>query len=436
MEVFVRYLFPVVSGIFISSVPAFGIQEQHFRRCPRGLVTQYHAFLDTVSCRSPLDCIQQCSQRTECFGVNVCPTGISREATCKVVESVLTGGCDSLTNSSSPLCFHVQKIINIPEMTTLTEATTTSEATTLTAESTTLTSEATAATSEATTLTAEATTATSEATTLTAEATTATSEATTMTAETTTTTSEATTTKTTTTEATTTELLCQNGGTPNGDHCNCTIEYGGRLCHRRIRDCSELFERGFEGPEDVTYMIQPAGTPAPYPVWCQFRWGGVTYLLQRTDTSNFNKNYITLRDQGIGTDPLSLNYFAGLEKLHQFTSQADYQLNLNIRKSLNYENFTIGPEATAYIIGYDLYDPRVPYIDGLAFSPPMKFSADGFDTNGCYTARGVPGWYGTDCSGYSFFTDGPFYWKYNASTTSALTKLRMQFVRKSPFYDE
>ncbi|KAK7094824.1 uncharacterized protein [Littorina saxatilis] len=356
----------------------------------------------------------------------------------------------------------MSKMINIPVMATLTEATTPSEATTTTTEATTTTSEATTTTTEATTTTSEATTTTTEATTTTSEetittteATTTLSEATTTITEATTTTSKATTatsepttqspkatttiheaTTTTTAEATTTELVCQNGGTPNGDHCNCTIEYGGRSCHRRIRDCSELYERGFIGPEDVTYMIQPVGTPAPYPVWCQFRWGGVTYLLQRTDTSNFNKNYITLRDQGIGTDPLSLNYFAGLEKLHQFTFQADYQLNFNVRKSLNYWNFTIGPEATAYVIGYDQYDPKLPYIDGLAFSPPMKFSADGFDTNGCYTARGVPGWYGTDCSGYSFFTDGPFYWKYNASTTSALTKLRMQFVRSSPFYDE
>lgn len=42
---------------------------------------------------------------------------------------------------------------------------------------------------------------------------------------------------TTTLEPTTTQLICGNGGTPrpNGQRCDCLVQYGGRTCHRLIR---------------------------------------------------------------------------------------------------------------------------------------------------------------------------------------------------------
>lgn len=167
-----------------------------------------------------------------------------------------------------------------------------------------------------------------------------------------------------------------------------------------------------------------------------FAWGGVTSVLRRTDTSNFNQNWTVLRDEGIGQDPAGFDYFAGLENIHHLTKQATYelQINLNTGYSILYDNFTVGPDSTSYAINYSFKETHGVYNDVFSTFKPVKFSASHNDVNNCFSQRGVAGWYGTDCAGYTLFSNGAFNWPDADGNDQWIRSVDFRFVRQSGAY--
>lgn len=85
-----------------------GIQTVQYAKCPKGFESEHSG--ESVPGRSPLDCIQRCSQMTGCSGVNICPTGLHRKVSCWLAEDVQPGRCVGLTTASSPSCYYAQKV--------------------------------------------------------------------------------------------------------------------------------------------------------------------------------------------------------------------------------------------------------------------------------------------------------------------------------------
>ncbi|XP_070175554.1 fibrinogen gamma chain-like [Littorina saxatilis] len=347
--------------------------HEQFHTCPRGFLTGASSSYQ-VSVRSRLECMQMCSRTHSCCGVNICPSGFNGEVNCGITEEVQSEVCKNLIAAEKVSCYFAQKKEQPQEPTTEAEETTTS-------------------------------------------------------------------TTPTTQEPTTTELWCRNGGTLNNGKCDCTIEFGGRACERLIRDCSEAFQNGYTTQPEGVYEIQPKSSPVSFPVRCEFTWG-VTAVFRRLDTSLFNRDWNELAHTGINPhDPNIYDYFVGLQQLHEMTSQAAYELNVvawigSYSKSILYDNFTVGPESTHYAVTYSRFRPNTDFQDGFAAPPPIVFSALYRDVNGCFGQKGAAGWYGVDCSGFSLFTDGAFYWPGTGSEPVPLDRVEIKFVRQSDFYDD
>ncbi|KAK7505134.1 hypothetical protein BaRGS_00003704 [Batillaria attramentaria] len=163
-------------------------------------------------------------------------------------------------------------------------------------------------------------------------------------------------------------LVCQNGGSPapSQDKCLCPIQYSGTTCERLIRDCSEVYENGYQSAGfNGLYDIEPVGAASPFKVPCQFdSAGGDTVVFRRTTTSTslFNQNWATMK-AGVNLPISSVDdeFFIGLENLHQLLLQGDYQLNVFMIRNdgsdgtASYDNFRIGDEATKYELSYDSF---------------------------------------------------------------------------------
>ncbi|KAK7496625.1 hypothetical protein BaRGS_00012032 [Batillaria attramentaria] len=251
------------------------------------------------------------------------------------------------------------------------------------------------------------------------------------------------TTEATTAEAETTELVCQNGGSPNVDRCDCTPQYSGRKCERLVRDCSEVYENGHtESSNDGIYDIQPITAPAPFQVSCEFAYDvGITYAYFRTQSSDFNKNWAELRD-GFG-DPANRNaFFTGLENMHHLLSQGGYELHIYFwhggsAGSAFYDNFTIASEAEFYRLSYDQFRPSGarPADDGFDLSQPVLFSAWGNDHNNCASTSDHSGWFGVGCTSRNGLFAYTLQWPVPGSGMTDVDGLEFNLVRMTPFND-
>ena len=56
--------------------------------------------------------------------------------------------------------------------------------------------------------------------------------------------------------------------------------------------------------------------------------------------------------------------------------------------------------------------------NGFAAADPVVFCTQDRDTNNCAGTKGAPGWYGSDCNGYSLFVDIPK-WPVGGNDTTA-----------------
>ena len=84
------------------------IETVQYTKCPKGFETEHAVY--SAPGRSPLDCIQRCSQTNGCSGVNICPTGLHRKVVCGLAEVVQPGICAKLSAAASPSCYYAQKV--------------------------------------------------------------------------------------------------------------------------------------------------------------------------------------------------------------------------------------------------------------------------------------------------------------------------------------
>ncbi|KAK7487232.1 hypothetical protein BaRGS_00021460 [Batillaria attramentaria] len=102
--------------------------------------------------------------------------------------------------------------------------------------------------------------------------------------------------------------------------------------------------------------------------------------------------------------------------------------------SAKYRGFTIGPESSGFELAFDSFQGNNS-ADGLTATPPLVFSTRDHDVNGCAAARGYPGWYGSDCAGYSHFAD-VLLWPVNETEVGEMYWANFVFERKSPYYED
>lgn len=97
-------------GILRKADASSAIHAVQYAKCAK-VVNTGHISHSAIPGRSPLDCIQQCSQIAGCSGVNVCRPGPSgRVVTCWLTEDVLSGPCDSLATTEASSCYYAQKV--------------------------------------------------------------------------------------------------------------------------------------------------------------------------------------------------------------------------------------------------------------------------------------------------------------------------------------
>ncbi|XP_070175615.1 uncharacterized protein [Littorina saxatilis] len=381
-------------GIIHVSTAAQSIDSHLFESCEKGLV-QNNQLQDEYTGNSYLECMLKCGQTSGCQGVNVCPGEVSRQVKCTLTGEGSPGSCDGLAAATSPLCFHAVKGDHSSDV-----------------------SQAPG------------------------------SEGVTDTEELVSTTPIPETTSNTPTQ-TTTEITCGNGGTPNGDRCQCPIDKGGKTCQREIRDCLEVYDNGYvDAANNNYYDIKPLGSAGSVQVKCEIENGTMaTYPLMSTNMA-LNRDWNNCRDgweDALGTQP---NYFIGLVNLFHLLKQAEYDLNIRFvyRENNNdihvvaiYRNFSIGLEAESFELGmYASFDDRRSTAqNGFSMYPPIKFSANAaprIEDRVCYNLRNGAGWYGENCTGYGLFGSNKI-WPVNGANVT-FEQVYFNFIRRSGFYDE
>lgn len=147
---------------------------------------------------------------------------------------------------------------------------------------------------------------------------------------------------------------------------------------------------------------------------CILEWNGVSYILMRNRMISLNANWTTAKTW-IGDDLsvklYDVDYFIGLENLYHLLRQAEYQANLfcaynnsNSRGWIYYGQFSVGPEDSSYALTYSYTVANNEYLDnGFSKKAPVVFSTKDHDPYSCN--HSYPGWYDSDCGGYSLFAD-------------------------------
>ncbi|KAK7107398.1 hypothetical protein V1264_015335 [Littorina saxatilis] len=241
--------------------------------------------------------------------------------------------------------------------------------------------------------------------------------------------------------------MCENGGSLDGQQCRCPSQYAGDRCQRYIRDCKEAHANGYQSHAyNGVYLIQPATAPAPFKVRCDAAAGGLTMSFKRT-TANFNVDWATAKE-GINNDLANdlNNFFIGLDNLHHLLLQAKYCLthvftkydnDWTLSASAFYSNLTIGVDSTFFSLTYSKFSTSTndPSDNGFDAAGPLLFAAVDRDPTGCAVAHGgAPGWYGSDCGGYSLFAD-PVVWPVLGSPRTCMLTL-IYVSRVGPLYDD
>lgn len=195
----------------------------------------------------------------------------------------------------------------------------------------------------------------------------------------------------------------------------------------------------------LRYYVSLTGEVILSQVLCEFSWGGCTYPLRRYSSSNFNLNWTTAKTgviKDLLASTINSNFFIGLDNLHHLTNQAGYNNHVFIsynswqsQGSAFYDYFKIGNESTSYAITYKTFYPGSnPGDNGFNAPSPIVFCTQDHDTNACAQQMGSPGWYGSNCNGYSMFSSS-FKWPVNGADKN-LDMLVFNLVRLTPFLDE
>ncbi|KAH8387536.1 hypothetical protein KR093_007695 [Drosophila rubida] len=153
--------------------------------------------------------------------------------------------------------------------------------------------------------------------------------------------------------------------------------------------------------------IRPRANLDPFFVFCdqKTRGGGWTVVANRFDGSeDFNRKWA---DYKIGFGPLTAEFFIGLEKLHQISSSADYELLVQLENRKQepryaiYDHFSIGAESEQYrlnVLGKYQGDAS----DALRQHTGKKFTTFDKDNDeseaNCAAAQSAAFWYGSSCT--------------------------------------
>ncbi|KAK7501224.1 hypothetical protein BaRGS_00007709 [Batillaria attramentaria] len=205
---------------------------------------------------------------------------------------------------------------------------------------------------------------------------------------------------------------CQNGGSmtdiPGSQSCQCPLQYAGEWCERYRRDCQDATMN-----TDGVYYIQPVSAPQAFQVYCYWYWQK-THFLSRTTQQLFNMTWETAK-KGFG-NTTSPDFFIGLENLHHLTSQATYHMEIKMREAFLpyiqymaiYNQFHVQDETSSFALSYSEFWAAANIIgsveeDAFGYSPLDFCTWDRDCYDGCAATRGMPGWYDSDCDGYSPF---------------------------------
>ncbi|KAK7089248.1 hypothetical protein V1264_024771 [Littorina saxatilis] len=203
---------------------------------------------------------------------------------------------------------------------------------------------------------------------------------------------------------------CQNGGTPGGSKCLCQLQFAGPFCERRIRDCREAYNNGWTSSSvDGFYLIRPVTSRDPFQVLCKFSWLGSTVPLRRNGLKLTLNTWPAARNGQFRSPDC---FFVGLENLHHLTNQAHYDALFIFVKDVvygvKYVGFSVWSAAFRYELAFNYSYPHGGVNgSGNMFNgaPPTVFFTQDRDPNGCAGLHNAPGWYGSDCNGYSPFSD-------------------------------
>ena len=113
--------------------------------------------------------------------------------------------------------------------------------------------------------------------------------------------------------------------------------------------------------------------------------------------------------------------------IHSLTHSRTHSLthSLIILTHLEYFTFPLAPWS---------YRPRWDGLgdNGFEATPPLLFSTHDRDANNCTRKKGAPGWYGSDCNGYSLFVDN-MTWPVQGED-SWFFKIELMCTRAEGFY--
>ncbi|XP_058126778.1 angiopoietin-related protein 1-like, partial [Anopheles ziemanni] len=171
---------------------------------------------------------------------------------------------------------------------------------------------------------------------------------------------------------------------------------------------SEPYNSCKEAPANMSevYLIQVSTNSDPFEAFCeQNRFDGGWLVVQyRYDGSlDFYRNW-TEYQQGFGN--INKEYWIGLERLHQLTSQGSYELLVELKafngsyRYAQYDEFQIGSESEQYPLKkLGTYSGTA--TDALSRHKGMKFTTKDRDydvySSNCAVERGGAWWY-KDCS--------------------------------------
>ncbi|KAH8274682.1 hypothetical protein KR018_005070 [Drosophila ironensis] len=153
--------------------------------------------------------------------------------------------------------------------------------------------------------------------------------------------------------------------------------------------------------------IRPRANVEPFFVFCdqKVRGGGWTLVANRNDgAEDFNRKWADYR---IGFGSLTLEFFIGLDKLHQITSSDNYELLVQLQNRKQelryalYDHFGIGSESEHYRLNV-LGKYQGNAADALRQHTGKKFSTqdrDNDDNEGnCAVTQSGAFWYGSSCN--------------------------------------
>ncbi|KAL2077416.1 hypothetical protein ACEWY4_026920 [Coilia grayii] len=190
-------------------------------------------------------------------------------------------------------------------------------------------------------------------------------------------------------------------------------------------DCAGIFNNGSKA--SGFYMIKPTRSPSKIKVYCDMsEGGGWTVLQRRTDgTESFERGWEEYK-RGFGNMESAIGEFwVGNDNLHYLTSQADYNLRINMEdfdgshRFAIYKSFKVSSEEEKYQLNFGEYRGNAgnalagtyhPEVQWWASHQGMKFSTfdndnDRYDRN-C-AKEDKSGWWFNRC--HSANLNGKYY---------------------------